>query len=70
MREITNGQLFIKVSALRLVAKVKSILKDIAVNEDPSSRKYLRVAQLHGNSFSFLRGQVTSYVINLVEKEW
>jgi hypothetical protein len=70
MREITNGQLFIEVSASRLVVKVKSILKDIAVDEDPSSRKYPRVVQLHGDSFSLLRGQVTSYAINLVEKEW
>jgi hypothetical protein len=43
MREITNGQLFIEVLALRLVIKVKSILKDIAVDEDPLNRKYPRV---------------------------
>ena len=49
--------------------KVESILKDIAVDEDPSARKYTRVAQLHGDTFQLLRGQITRYTIDLIEKE-
>ena len=49
---------------------MRSLLKDIAVDEEPSIRKYPRVAQLHGDAFRFLRGQITQYAIILLEEEW
>ena len=45
MREITNGQLSIEQSARRLATKVVSILKDIAIDEDESWRKYPRATR-------------------------
>jgi hypothetical protein len=70
MRQITNGQLSIEQSVRNLASKMRSILKDIAVDEEPSIRKYPRVAQLHGDAFRLLRGQITKYAITLLEEEW
>ena len=70
MRQITNGQLSIEQSVRNLIRKMQSLLKDIAVDEEPSIRKYPRVAQLHGDAFRFLRGQITKYAILLLEEEW
>jgi hypothetical protein len=44
MREIINNELSIEQSARRLTIKVLSILKDIAVDEELSIRKYSRIA--------------------------
>ena len=46
MRKITNGQLLIKESAKRLISKTLSILKDIAIDENLSIRKYTYTTQL------------------------
>ena len=70
MREITNSQLSIEQSARRLATKVLSILKDIAVDEELSVRKYPRVAQLHGVAFRQLRSQITIYAAKMLEEEW
>jgi len=43
MRQITNGQLSIEQSVRNLARKMQSLLKDIAVDEEPSIRKYPRV---------------------------
>ena len=53
MREITNGQLSIEESAKRLISKTLSILKDIAIDEDLSIRKYTRTIQLINKGVAF-----------------
>jgi hypothetical protein len=72
MREITNGQLSIEDSAKRLISKTLSILKDMAVDEDISIRKYTRTAQLafDGVAFQLLRNQVSIKAMKLLEIEW
>jgi len=72
MREITNGQLSIEESAKRLISKTLSILKDMAIDEDLSIRKYTRTAQLinEGLAFQLLRNQVTIQAMRLLEAEW
>jgi hypothetical protein len=56
IHQITNGQLSSKPSVGNLASKMRSILKDIAIDEEPLIRKYLRAAQLHGDAFRLLRG--------------
>ena len=48
---------------------MRSILKDITIDEEPSIRKYPRVAQLYGNAFRLLYGQITKYAITLLEEK-
>jgi hypothetical protein len=71
MREITNGQLTIEESAKRLISKTLSILKDMAVDEDLSIRKYTRLAQLAGEGLAFkdLYNQVSIEAMKMLEIE-
>ena len=68
MRQITNGQLSLEQSAQRLCSRVKSIIKDLALDEQESMRKYPRLAQIR--PFEQLRYNISIYTIKLLKKEW
>ena len=48
---------------------MQSLLKDIAVNKEPSIQKYPYIIQLYNNVFQFLCSQITKYTIILLEEE-
>src|SRR5882672_2649084 len=68
MREITNAQLTLEKSTIQLCAKVKQILNNIEKDEQPSQRKYPRLAQ--SPAFLGLQLKVSSYAIRKIEVEW
>lgn len=68
MRQISNGQLSLEQSANRLCTKIKSIIKDLAVDEQESMRKYPRLTQTR--PFESLRYTISLYAMRMLEKEW
>lgn len=67
MREVTNAQLSLEDSAKRLCSKVKSILRDLVVDEQHSLRKYPRLAQAY--AFTDLRYNISNFALNLLQQK-
>src|SRR5437764_1047237 len=70
VKEITNGQLSFEESGKNLALKVLSILKDVAIDEAPSSRGYNQLTQLYRSAFKHLIVSITNYALKKIKKEW
>jgi len=70
VREITSGQLSFEDSGKALSKKILSICKDLDTHEHSSLRGYGRLAQLHGDTFSYLRCTIANFSLKKIEAEW